>query len=83
MIEEILQNEAAGGTKVILVTHDIAQARRLADEVIFLVGGRLVEKCAANDFFNAPQSEAARDYLAGRLIIAGINDDQQGRKNET
>ena len=57
------------GTKVVFVTHDIGQARRLADDVVFLHRGRLVEHTAAESFFEQPASSAARDYLAGRLVL--------------
>ena len=66
-IEEIVRETAATGVRVVFVTHDIAQARRLADEVAFMCSGRLVEHRPASAFFAAPQSEEARAYLAGRL----------------
>lgn len=69
LIETIVQDEARAGTRVIFVSHDIAQARRLADDVVFLDRGRVVETAAATDFFDHPQSDAARAYLAGRLVF--------------
>ncbi len=68
-IEDLVREAAAGGTKIVLVTHDLAQARRLADEVIFMNRGRIVERAAAAEFFRAPQSEAARAYLAGEIVL--------------
>ena len=68
-IEDLVREAAAGGTKIVLVTHDLAQARRLADEVIFMNRGRIVERTAAAEFFRAPQSEAARAYLAGEIVL--------------
>ena len=68
-IEGIVKNAHARSTKIIFVTHDIGQARRLADDVIFLDGGRLAEHTPADQFFENPASEAARDYLAGRLVL--------------
>ena len=50
--------------KVVMVTHDIAQARRLADEILFLHAGRLAEHTTAAHFFNQPQSKQAADFLA-------------------
>lgn len=67
MIEQITQDVQRTGCKVIFVTHDIGQARRLADDVIFLHQGRVVEQSAAEEFFERPQSQAARTYLEGRL----------------
>lgn len=68
-IEEIVTAAARDGTRVFFVTHDIAQARRLGDEVLFLAGGRLLEHAPAESFFAGPESRVARDYLAGRIIL--------------
>ena len=68
-IEEILRAAAEAGLKVILVSHDMAQARRLADEVVFLESGRVLEQGPAGAFFTAPETEAARAYLAGRIVL--------------
>jgi tungstate transport system ATP-binding protein len=54
--------------KVVMTTHDLAQARRLAGEVLFLHGGRLLEQTPAAEFFAGPRSEAARRFLAGELL---------------
>ena len=68
-IENIVQKAHAGGTKIVYVTHDLGQARRLADDVVFLDRGRLAEHSPAERFFDNPKSEAARDFLAGRLYL--------------
>jgi tungstate transport system ATP-binding protein len=68
-IEAIVSRAHEHGTKVIFVTHDLGQARRLADDVVFLNGGRLAEHTPAGRFFDEPVSEAARDYVAGRLVL--------------
>ncbi len=68
-VEALIKRASGSGTKVILVTHDIGQARRLAGEVVFLAGGRLSEVTAADDFFKQPCSATARAYLAGELIV--------------
>lgn len=67
-IERTIREIAAGGTKVILTTHDLHQARRLADEVHFLQAGRLIEHGPAERFFGAPETEPARRFLAGELL---------------
>ncbi len=69
MIEEITTELARDGTKIFFVTHDINQARRLADEVIFMHDGRLIEHASAERFFDQPESEQARHYLAGKIIL--------------
>jgi tungstate transport system ATP-binding protein len=68
-IETIVKTADERGTKIVFVTHDLGQARRLAGEVIFLHGGRLIEQTAAPRFFDEPASSQARDYLAGRLVF--------------
>lgn len=68
-IEEVVRWAHAHGTKIVWITHDIGQARRLADEVVFLHRGRVVEQAPADAFFAAPQTQAARDFLAGRIVL--------------
>jgi tungstate transport system ATP-binding protein len=68
-IEALIGDMAANGRKVVLVTHDVAQARRLADEVIFLHHGRIEAQARAPEFFAAPAGDAARAYLAGQLVL--------------
>jgi tungstate transport system ATP-binding protein len=69
IIEELVGETSANGTKVVFVTHDVAQAHRLADDVVFLHHGRVCEHTAATEFFTDPASPQATDYLAGRLVI--------------
>lgn len=68
-IERITQQARDRGVKVILVTHDIGQARRMADDVVFLNWGRVTEHSPAETFFSAPRSTEAKDFLNGRLIV--------------
>ena len=68
-IEAIVGAAHRAGTKIVFVTHDIGQARRLADDVIFLHHGRIVERAPAAVFFDRPESHAARDYLTGRIVL--------------
>jgi tungstate transport system ATP-binding protein len=56
------------GTKFVMATHDLGQARRLADEVLFLCRGRLLEHTPADDFFNGPRSAEARAFLQGEIV---------------
>ncbi len=69
-IETISRRSAQTGTKVILVTHDAGQARRLANDVIFINAGCATEHTLAAKFFSKPDSASARNYLAGRLALA-------------
>ncbi len=68
-IEEQLLQARRRGVKIILVTHDVGQARRLADDVIFMYHGRMIEYAAAGVFFDSPTRPEARAYLEGRLVI--------------
>ena len=68
-IEAIVKAAHERGTKIVFVTHDLGQARRLAHEVIFLHGGRLIEHTQAPAFFAEPVSPQARGYLAGQLVL--------------
>ena len=69
MIETITLQAAKNNTKIIAITHDIAQARRLADEMLFIAHGRILEQRSAKDFFAKPQSNEAKAYLEGKLIV--------------
>jgi len=68
-IEGLVRQAHAAGTKIVFVTHDLGQARRLADEVVFLHHGRVAEQTDAMRFFDQPESQAAADYLSGRLVF--------------
>ena len=69
MIEEIVQAAHARGTKIIFITHDTGQAKRLADNIVFLHRGRLSEHTPACQFFTNPSSEPAQAYLDGRIVL--------------
>ncbi|MCC6778371.1 MAG: ATP-binding cassette domain-containing protein [Hyphomicrobiales bacterium] len=68
-IEDLILAVAARGIKVVLTTHDLAEARRLAGEIVLLHRGRVAETGAAECFFDAPQSEEARRFVAGELLV--------------
>ena len=67
-IEAIVQRAHERGTKIVFVTHDLGQARRLADDVLFLNKGRVAEHSPAHTFFDQPRSRAAIAYLDDHLI---------------
>ncbi len=66
-IESIIAAIQATGTKIIMTTHSLGQARRLGDEILFLHNGKLVERSPAHSFFSAPASAEAINYLRGEL----------------
>ena len=67
-VETVIAAFDMAGTKIIMTTHDLGQARRLADEVLFLHKGRLLEHSPAPDFFERPSTPEGRAYVAGELI---------------
>jgi tungstate transport system ATP-binding protein len=67
-IETLLAGLVAEGITVMMSTHDLGQARRLATRVLFLHRGRLVEDAPAPAFFAGPASPEARAFLAGELL---------------
>jgi tungstate transport system ATP-binding protein len=66
-IEGIIGAMHDAGTKIIMVTHSLGQARRMADEILFLHQGRLIERASAERFFKHPQSTEAAQFLEGEL----------------
>ena len=69
LIESIVHAASEAGTKVMFVTHAPGQARRLADDVVFLNRGELACHAEAASFFSDPGHDAARAYLAGELTL--------------
>lgn len=67
-IEDLVRAAHHGGTKVVFVTHDLGQARRLGDEIVFMHAGGIAERAPAERFFAAPKSAAADAFLQGRLM---------------
>nr|WP_204115147.1 ATP-binding cassette domain-containing protein [Shimia biformata] len=67
-IEAILTDAKTAGTKLIMTTHDMGQARRLADEVVFLLGGLVHETGPATTFFDHPETPEARAFLNGDIV---------------
>ncbi|MDI3469775.1 MAG: Tungstate ABC transporter, ATP-binding protein [Pseudolabrys sp.] len=68
-IEDVIRAVAAKGAKVVMSTHDLGQARRLGGDIVLLHRGRLLETGPAATFFTSPQTEAARIFLAGDLLV--------------
>ena len=66
-IERVIQAFDAAGTKIIMATHNLGQARRLGDEVLFLHQGRLVELAPVDLFFARPASPEAAAFIKGEL----------------
>jgi tungstate transport system ATP-binding protein len=67
-VEEMITAIAREGVKIVMATHDLGQARRLAGEVLFFHGGRLREQTPAATFFDKPQTPEAAAFLNGDLL---------------
>jgi tungstate transport system ATP-binding protein len=67
-VERAIRAFHAEGITVVMTTHDLGQARRLAQQVWFLCRGALVEQASATAFFAGPSSRDAAAFLAGELV---------------
>jgi len=62
-VERIVKDIAAAGTRILMTTHNLGQARRIAGEIVFIDRGRIVEQTPVQQFFTQPQTEAAQRFL--------------------
>ncbi|MDZ4254525.1 MAG: ATP-binding cassette domain-containing protein [Sulfuritalea sp.] len=62
-VERIIGEIATNGTRILMTTHNLGQARRLAEEIVFIDRGRIAEQTPVTEFFNQPQTAAAQDFL--------------------
>ena len=69
IIEKILKEVKKKGTKVIAVTHDLLQAKRLADDIIFINKGIICEHRSAKLYFKKPLSREGKLFMSGKLIV--------------
>ena len=68
-VEDVIRAITARGIKVVIATHDLGQARRLAGEVVLLHRGRVAESAPAEQFFSNPKTIEARRFVAGELLV--------------
>jgi tungstate transport system ATP-binding protein len=66
-VERIVDEIHASGTKIVMTTHNLGQARRLADEILFMSGGRLADRGQAERFFAEPSTGEAAAFIKGEL----------------
>src|SRR5689334_8285749 len=66
-VESLIGQIRVGGTKIVMTTHNLGQARRLGDEILFLSQGRLVERAPVDRFFAKPASAEADAFMRGEL----------------
>lgn len=67
-IEAILKEAQANGTRILMATHDIGQAKRLAEDIVFLMHGNIIEQAPAPDFFAGPSTPQAKALLQGDIV---------------
>lgn len=67
-VESLIGRLKAEGIGIVLTTHDLGQARRLADHVLVLVGGALVESRVADEFWAAPGADLSRRFIQGEVL---------------
>ena len=68
-IEDIVRNVSAGGVKVVMATHDLGEAKRLAGEIVLLHRGRVIEAGPAQKVLSSPTTDDARRFIAGELLL--------------
>ncbi len=68
-IEDIIRAVSERGVKVVMSTHDLGQAKRLAGDIVLLHRGRLIETAPVDEFFARPRTQEARKFIAGELLV--------------
>jgi tungstate transport system ATP-binding protein len=68
-VEDVIRAVTARGIKVVMATHDLGSARRLAGDIVLLHRGRVIETADATTFFANPATREARSFVAGELLI--------------
>jgi len=66
-VERIVDQIHMSGTKIVMTTHNLAQARRLADEILFISGGRLADRAPVERFFAQPSTQETAAFIKGVL----------------
>jgi tungstate transport system ATP-binding protein len=68
-IEDLIATITASGVKVVMATHNLGEARRIAGDVVLLHRGRVIETGSAATFFAGPQTDQAKRFIAGELLV--------------
>ena len=67
-VEDVINAIHKAGTRIIMTTHDLGQARRMGDEILFIHRGRLLERAGTERFFSAPRNDLAQAFIRGELV---------------
>ena len=68
LIENLIKVVSKSGVKIIIVTHDIFQAKRLANDILFFHNGKIIEHTKTKSFFKNPKSKEAKSFQEGLLL---------------
>jgi len=68
-IEDVIRTVSRRGIKVVMSTHDLGEAKRLAGDIVLLHRGRIVEQAPTAEFLTAPRTGEARAFVAGELVV--------------
>lgn len=69
IIENLISKiNAEFGTTILLVTHNMFQAKRLAQNAVLLIGGRIIERGKARELFENPADEQTKNFISGKMI---------------
>ena len=68
IIEDLIKIVSKSGVKIIIVTHDVFQAKRLANDILFFHNGKIIEHTKTKSFFKNPKSKKAKDFQKGLLL---------------
>ncbi len=68
IIENLIKIVSKSGVKIIIVTHDLFQAKRLANDILFFHNGKIIEHTKTKSFFKNPKSKEAKDFQKGLLL---------------
>ncbi len=66
-VERIIREIRTDGTRILMTTHNLGQAMRISDDIVFVSGGRVIERAPSSRFFAQPQSTEARLFIQGEL----------------
>ena len=72
-VESMIVEFIRDGIRIVMTTHDLGQARRLADEVVFLNRGTLIEQTSRGIFFDQPRTEEAAAFLGRSPVLIKLN----------
>ena len=76
-VEELIDAMHREGTRIVMTTHDLGQAKRIANEVMFIHRGRLLERAPAVRFFECPENDLAQAFVRGELLWWRLGKDRQ------